>query len=256
MADELYQKFKWVQLQYPANPGAYMILKEIGGGARATVDRAMCFHNDVWQSSLVAIKLIDLQQYSPAVFDSLRCDTINRFSYWMAPEVINYSDTGYRFKSDMWSFGITALESAHGGPPFSNLIPPRKSLIMKIKKRIGWFFDYHDHEKHNKDFSSKALHDGTSNQITAGTDTDSAGPRMKTGRISGWKFNERELELDPEFCIESADDAVVKIVCVGGETNKNPDINVGFASRIGSASCTGCVKDGYVACPTSEFLWI
>lgn len=74
MADELYQKFKWVQLQYPANPGAYMILKEIGGGARA-----MCFHNDVWQSSLVAIKLIDLQQYSPAVFDSLGCDTINRF---------------------------------------------------------------------------------------------------------------------------------------------------------------------------------
>ncbi|KAJ6386273.1 hypothetical protein OIU77_029278 [Salix suchowensis] len=101
-------------------------------------------------------------QYSPAVFDSLRCDTINRFSYWDGPR--------------------ERLEEA------------------------------------------KALHDGTSNQITAGTDTDSAGPRMKTGRISGWKFNERELELDPEFCIESEDDAVVKIVCVGGETNKNPDI--------------------------------
>ena len=77
MADELYQKTKWVQLQYPAKLGAYRILKEIGDGARATVNKAMCFHNDVWQSSLVAIKLIDLRQYSPAVFDSLRCDTIN-----------------------------------------------------------------------------------------------------------------------------------------------------------------------------------
>uniref|UniRef100_A0A6N2L5C6 Protein kinase domain-containing protein n=1 Tax=Salix viminalis TaxID=40686 RepID=A0A6N2L5C6_SALVM len=217
MADELYQKFKWVQLQYPANPGAFMILKEIGGGARA-----MCFHNDVWQSSLVAIKLIDLQQYSPAVFDSLRCDTINRFFILDGPR-------GYRFKSDMWSFGITALESAHGGPPFSNLIPPRKSLIMKIKKRFGIrlvfkkvFNGLPNVEERPEE--AKALHDGTSNQITAGTDTDSAGSRMKTGRISGWKFNERELELDPEFCIESEDDAVVKIVCVGGETSKNPNI--------------------------------
>jgi hypothetical protein len=46
---------------------------------------------------------------------------------------------------------------------------------------------------------------------------------MKTRRISGWKFNEREFELDPEFCIESKDDAVVKILCVGGETMKNPN---------------------------------
>jgi serine/threonine-protein kinase OSR1/STK39 len=55
----------------------------------------------------------------------------------MAPEVINYSGTGYSFKSDIWSFGITTLELAHGGPPFSHLIPPSKSLIMKIKKRFG-----------------------------------------------------------------------------------------------------------------------
>jgi hypothetical protein len=46
---------------------------------------------------------------------------------------------------------------------------------------------------------------------------------MKTRRISGWKFYEREFELDPEFCIESKDDAVVKILCVGGETIKNPN---------------------------------
>ena len=42
---------------------------------------------------------------------------------------------------------------------------------------------------------AKALHDGTSSQITASTDTDSAGPRMKTRRISGWKFNDVNSSL-------------------------------------------------------------
>ncbi|KAL3580996.1 hypothetical protein D5086_018831 [Populus alba] len=42
---------------------------------------------------------------------------------------------------------------------------------------------------------AKALHDGTSSQITAGTDTDSVGPRMKTRRISGWKFNDVNSSL-------------------------------------------------------------
>ncbi|KAL3523282.1 hypothetical protein ACH5RR_016116 [Cinchona calisaya] len=59
--------------------------------------------------------------------------------YWMAPEVI-HSHTGYSFKADIWSFGITALELAHGRPPLSNL-PPSKSLLMKITKRFR-FSDY------------------------------------------------------------------------------------------------------------------
>ncbi|KAI3894781.1 hypothetical protein MKX03_023576 [Papaver bracteatum] len=50
--------------------------------------------------------------------------------YWMAPEVI-HSHVGYSFKADIWSFGITALELAHGRPPLSHL-PPWKSLFMRI----------------------------------------------------------------------------------------------------------------------------
>ncbi|KAF5189778.1 kinase [Thalictrum thalictroides] len=54
--------------------------------------------------------------------------------YWMAPEVI-HSHVGYSFKADIWSFGITALELAHGRPPLSHL-PPWKSLFMRITNSL------------------------------------------------------------------------------------------------------------------------
>ena len=222
--------------------------------------------------------------------------------YWMAPEVIQDSNTGYSFKSDIWSFGVTALELAHGGPPFSYL-PPSKSLMLKIKKRFG-LSDYDYDEKSKKDFKNNhfsqafkdmvascldqdpsrrpsadqllqyslfkncegldllfneffrglpnveerfkepnASSDGTSSQITSGTDTDSAGSSVKTTRISGWKFNESKFELEPEFHAESKDD-VVKTVHFGGETIIDTDTNIGFSeSSSGSGDLEGLVGD-------------
>nr|DAD19822.1 TPA_asm: hypothetical protein HUJ06_021285 [Nelumbo nucifera] len=130
--------------------------------------------------------------------------------YWMAPEVI-HSHTGYSFKADIWTFGITALELAHGRPPLSHL-PPSKTLVMRFATK---FQDYGKNTKDKSRFSKNfkemvkdCLNQDPSKRPTAemllkhpflkncGT------PDFLTKNllmISGWNFNEEVLELDPIF---------------------------------------------------------
>ncbi|KAL0376747.1 UNVERIFIED_CONTAM: Serine/threonine-protein kinase BLUS1 [Sesamum calycinum] len=156
------------------------------------------------------------------------CEPAVGIPYWMAPEVIK-SQRGNSLKADIWSFGVTALELAHGRPPLIDFPRPRP-LVRRLnpsKRPSPEQLFNHPFFKNCKgpDLLVENVLQGLPSleerfmelEISQNDEADSSSDQnVYQRRITGWSLNGDTYELDPVFQergrVTSDDDAGVPVL--------------------------------------------